>query len=153
MAKPRKKAAEPETPPEPRVGDKVKPGRSVLTYEISNVHYGGKEVDLHVPGTNMQRFRERVDNLTFVERKAPARTSNPFTEPEPVLDGDEIMQRIATVKQENLTRLDDDLDILKAYLKTQHAPKAAIEALEGLTVEQHVCWKKAVEQIKKVLGG
>jgi hypothetical protein len=43
MAKSRNKAAESEVAPEPRVGDKVKPGRSVLTYEISNVHYGGKE--------------------------------------------------------------------------------------------------------------
>ena len=58
MAKSQKKAAAAEAPPEPQVGDKVKPGRSVLTYEISNVHYGGKEVDLQVPGTNMQRFRE-----------------------------------------------------------------------------------------------
>ena len=39
----------------------------------------------------------------------------------------------------------------RAYLKTQHAPKAAIEALEGLTVEQHVSWKKAVDRIKKLL--
>jgi hypothetical protein len=59
---------------------------------------------------------------------------------------------IATVKEENLKRLDDDLDILTAYLKTQHAPRATIETLEGLTVEQHVSWKKAVEQIKKLLG-
>ena len=56
-----------------------------------------------------------------------------------------------TVQEENLQRLDDDIDILKAYLKTQHVPKAAIEALEGLTVEQHVSWKKAVERIKKQL--
>ena len=41
----------------------------MLTYEISHVHYGGNEVDLHVPGTNLQRFRERTDNLTFVERR------------------------------------------------------------------------------------
>jgi hypothetical protein len=61
------------------------------------------------------------------------------------------MQRIATVKEENLKRLDDDLDILKAYLKTQHAPKGAIEALEGLTVEQHVSWKKPVDRIRKLL--
>jgi hypothetical protein len=40
---------------------------------------------------------------------------------------------------------------LKAYLKTQHVPKGSIEALEGLTVEQHVSWKKAVERIKKLL--
>jgi uncharacterized small protein (DUF1192 family) len=151
MAKARKEPAAPEPTPLPQVGDKVKPGRSVLTYEISNVHYGGKEVDLQVPGTNMQRFRERVDNLTFVERKPPAKTSNPFTNPEPALDVDEIMQRIATVEEENLKRLDDDIDILKAYLKTQHAPRAAVETLEGLTVEQHVSWKKAVDRIKKLL--
>jgi hypothetical protein len=54
MAKTRKKDSAPEDPVAPQVGDKVKPGRSVLTYEISNVHYGGKEVDLHVPGTNMR---------------------------------------------------------------------------------------------------
>jgi hypothetical protein len=129
----------------------VKPGRSVLTYEISRVHYGGNEVDLQVPGTNMQRFRERVDNLTFVERKAPARTSNPFTAPESVIDAGQVLEHIATVKDENLKRLDDDVDILKAYLKTQRAPQSAIEILEGLTVEQHVSWKKAVDRIKKLL--
>jgi hypothetical protein len=37
------------------------------------------------------------------------------------------------------------------YLKTQGAPTAAIEALEGLTVEMHVSWKKAVDRIKKLL--
>jgi hypothetical protein len=151
MAKSRKKAAEPEAPPPPQVGDKVKPGRSVLTYEISNVHPGGNEVDLQVPGTNMQRFRERVDNLTFVERKPPAQTSNPFTNPEPMPDAGEVLGRIATVKDKDLKRLDDDIDILKAYLKTQYVPEAAIEALEGLTVEQHVSWKKAIDRIKKLL--
>ena len=37
------------------------------------------------------------------------------------------------------------------YLKTQRAPKAAIEALEGLTVEQHVSRKRVVDRIKKLL--
>jgi hypothetical protein len=151
MATPRKKAPAPEPRPLPQVGDKVKPGRSVLTYEISKVHHGGNEVDLHVPGTNMQRFRERIDNLTFVERKPSARTSNPFTNPEPVLDASEVLDRIDIVRRESLQRLDDDIDILKAYLKMQSAPKAAIEALEGLTVEQHVIWRKAVERIEKLL--
>jgi hypothetical protein len=57
----------------------------------------------------------------------------------------------AAVKEENLKRLDDDIDIFKSCLRTQDAPKAAIEALEGLTVEQHVSWKKAVDRIKKLL--
>jgi hypothetical protein len=88
-----------------------------------------------------------------VNRKPPARTSNPFTTPEPVFDTGEILALIASVKEENLKRLDEDVDILKAYLKTQHAPIAAIEALEGLTVEQHVSWKKVVERVKKLLDG
>ena len=135
----------------PQVGDKVKPYSSEMVYEISKVHHGGDEVDLHVPGTNLQRFRVPIENITFVERKPPARTSNPFTNPEPVFDSDELLERIATVQEENLKRLDDDIDILKSYLKTQGAPKAVIEVLEGLTVEQHVSWKKAIERIKKLL--
>jgi hypothetical protein len=151
MAKPRKKTAAPEPSPIPQVGDKVRPYSSEMVYEISKVHYGGDAVDLHVPGTNLQRFRVPVDNITYVERKPPARTSNPFTNPEPTFDAGEVLERITTVKEENLKRLDDDIDILKAYLKTQQAPRAAIEVLEGLTVEQHVSWKKAIERIKKLL--
>jgi hypothetical protein len=129
----------------------VKPYSSEMVYEISKVHYGGNEVDLRVPETNLERFRVPVENIAYVERKPPARSSNPFTTPEPTFDSDEILERIATVKEENLKRLDDDIDLLKSYLKTQHAPKAAIEAFEALTVEQHVGWKKAVDRIKKLL--
>jgi hypothetical protein len=82
MAK-RKQAAAPEPSPVPQVGDKVRPGRSEMVYEISHVSKEGNEVNLHVPGTNLERFRVQVSDLTFVERKAPVRTSNPFTSPEP----------------------------------------------------------------------
>src|SRR5258705_10087746 len=152
MSKPRKKAAAPEPPPPmPRIGDKVTIPRTKSVLEVTHVSRDGDEVNLRLAGTNLEWFRVRTDTLTFVERKPPARTSNPFTNPAPAFDTDEILERIVTVKEENLKRLDDDLDILKAYLKTQHAPKAAIEALEALTVEQHVSWKKAVERIKKLL--
>jgi hypothetical protein len=134
----------------PQIGDKVTTPLTKSVLEVNYVSRDGSEVTLQLPGTNLQWFRVRTDTLTFVDRKPPARTSNPFTTPEPVLDVGEILDRIAAVKEENLKRLDDDIDILKAYLKTQRAPKAAIEALEGLTVEQHVSWKKAVEQIKKL---
>jgi hypothetical protein len=142
MAKPSKKpTAQPaaaEPPPMPLIGDKVTMPRSKSVLEINHVSRDGNEVDLQLPGTNLQWFRVRADTLTFVERKTPARTSNPFTNPEPVFDASEVMDRIAAVQEDNLRRFDDDIDILKAYLKTQHAPKAAIETLEGLTVEQHV---------------
>jgi len=34
-----------------------------MVYEISKVHHGGEEVDLQVPGTNLERFRVRADTL------------------------------------------------------------------------------------------
>jgi len=150
MTKARKKPGATEPPTLPQVSDKVTVGTNSV-YEVAKVHHGGNEVDLQFPGTNLMRFRVPVDKLTYVERKAPDRTSNPFTTPEPVSDPRDILERVATVKEENLKRLDGDVDILKAYLKTQHAPMAAIEALEGLTVDQHMSWKKAVERIKKLL--
>jgi hypothetical protein len=54
-----------------------------------------------------------------------------------------MVESITTVQRESLERLDRHIDILKTYLKTQHAPKGVIEALEGLTVEQHKAWKFA----------
>jgi hypothetical protein len=79
MTKARKKTAAPEPRPMPQIGDKVYPPRSEMVYEISKVHYRRNEVNLHVPGTNLQRFPVPVENITFVEREPPARTSNPFT--------------------------------------------------------------------------
>jgi hypothetical protein len=152
MAKARKQAAAPEPPPMPQVGDKVYPPNSQMLYEISHVHVGGDEVDLHVPGTNLQRFRVRTDDLTCVERKPQPKTSNPFTTPEPVFDGGELLERIETVQRESLKQSDNDIDILKAYLKTQRAPKPAIEALEDLTVDQQKAWRIAIGKVKKVLG-
>jgi hypothetical protein len=136
MAKARKKALS-EPPPMPQVGDKVYPGKSEMLYEISHVSHDGSEVNLHVPGTNLERFRVRTDSLSFAERKAPTKTSNPFTSPGPVFDGGELLERLEMVQSESLKQSDDDVDILKAYMKTQRAPKIAIEALEDLTVEQH----------------
>jgi len=155
MAKPRKKPsaqpAAPEPRPTPLIGDKVTTPLTKSVLEVNYVSRDGSEVTLQLPGTNLQWFRVRTDTLTFVDRKPPAKTSNPFTTPEPIFDADEILQRITTIKEDNLKRLDDDIDILKAYLKTQHAPAAAIEALESLSVEQHVGWKKAIKKIGEVL--
>lgn len=157
MAKPRKKSAEPAPEPiTPRIGDKVTiPSKSAdarsSVLEVEYVASDGTEVTLRLPGTNLQWFRVPADRLTYVDRKPPARTSNPFTDPEPVIDADEILERIGTVQAENLKRLDDDIDILKSYLKTQHAPKAVIEALERVNIDQHKSWKKALAEITKFL--
>jgi hypothetical protein len=104
MAKSKRTSA-PDSPPMPQVGDRVYPPNSQMLYEISHVHVGGDEVNLHVPGTNLERFRVRTDRLTFVDRKPPARTSNPFTNPEPVFDAGEMLERIETVQRDSLKRV------------------------------------------------
>jgi hypothetical protein len=90
MAKSRKKPAASEAPIVPRVGDKVTIPRITSVLEVDHVTLDGSEVTLRRPGTNLQWFRVETDTLTFVERKPPARTSNPFTTPEPVFDAEEI---------------------------------------------------------------
>jgi hypothetical protein len=88
----------------PQIGDKVKHARSEMVYEISSVSPEGDEVNLHVPGTNLERFRVRTESLTFVERKPRAKTSNPFTSPEAVVDAGEVMERIDTVQLQSSGR-------------------------------------------------
>src|ERR1700746_2886777 len=100
----------------PYIGDKVTIQRVNSILEVDQVSRDGTEVTLRLPGTNLQWFRIKADTLTYVDRKPPARTSNPFTTPEPVFDTCEILDRIDTVQEEHLKRLDDDIDVLKAYL-------------------------------------
>jgi hypothetical protein len=150
MLKP-KSASAPEPPPMPQVGDKVKLPNVQSVLEITHVSHDGEEVNLQLPNTNLQWFRVRTDTLTFVDRKPPAKTANPFTTPEPVFNTKEVLDRIAALQRENLKRSDDDIDILKTWLKTQHVPLTVIEALEGVTIDQHKSWKKAIVQIAKLL--
>jgi hypothetical protein len=151
MTKPRKKPAAPELPPMPKVGDKVTIPRSESVLEVTSVSRDGDEVNLQLPGTNLQWFRVRSDTLTLVERKSPARTSNPFTNPESVFDMGEVMERIHSVERENLQRLEGDIAILTKYLKTQNVPKAVIDVLEGLGRKEEEIWKTTVERIEELL--
>jgi hypothetical protein len=56
-------------------------------------YVGGDEGDLDVLGTSLERFRVRTDSLTFVKRRPPAKSSNPFTTPEPVSDAGEMVDQ------------------------------------------------------------
>lgn len=150
MAKPRKTAA-PEPAPMPKIGDKVTMPRSESVLEVTSVSRDGDEVNLQLPGTNLQWFRVRSDTLTFVERKAPARTSNPFTTAEPVINADEVMERIHSVERENLQRLTEDVAILTKYLKTQNVPGGVVDAVGALSRKQQESWDTALEQIEKLL--
>jgi hypothetical protein len=133
------------------VGDKVIPERSESTWVITHVSPDGNEVNLNLEGTNLERFRVRSDTLKFVDRKPPAKTSNPFTSAEPILGTAQVLERVRLVQSENLQRLDDDIAILAKYLKTEGAPTTAIDALDTLSNEVHTKWQTAIEQIEELL--
>ncbi len=73
MAK-RNRISSPELPPQ--VGDKVYPANSQMLYEISYVSHDGAEVNLHIPGTNLERFRVRADSLTLPIPERLAKTAS-----------------------------------------------------------------------------
>jgi hypothetical protein len=53
-------------PRTPKVGDKVIPKGSELVYTIWQVYEDG-EVNIHVEGTLVERYRVQVRDLTWVE--------------------------------------------------------------------------------------
>jgi hypothetical protein len=74
MTKARKPTAAPDPP---RIGDKVKPGKSEMIYTVSSVSDNGKEVNLYVPDTNLERFRvtERFSGEVVVDDEYGHRTT------------------------------------------------------------------------------
>ncbi|HTF70031.1 MAG TPA: hypothetical protein VK638_45870 [Edaphobacter sp.] len=138
-----------ESPLAPQVGDKVIPERSESTYIVTRVSPDGSEVDLSFPGTNIERFRVKTATLRFVDRMP--QPTRPAAKGRPTLNAGEVTERIASVQHENLQRLDDDIDILTKYLKTEGAPKATIDALNRLSSEQRESWKAAIERITELL--
>ena len=118
---------------------------------VTQVSPNGEESRLGFQGTNLERFRVRTDTLKFVDRKAPAKTSNPFTSPEPILDVAEALDRVRIIQRDNVQRLDDDIAILTKYLKAEGAPKVAIDLLNELGKEQRNSWQIAVDRIQERL--
>jgi hypothetical protein len=105
-----------------QVGDMVSPPNLQMVYEISHVHVGATKLICMSPA---QIFSDSA--------------SAPTDSPSP------------TVQRQSLKQSDDDIDILKSYPKKQRAPKATIEALEDLTVDQHKAWKLAIGKIEELV--
>src|SRR4051812_26361495 len=62
-----KKAPDEDRPP--TVGETVRLKTSNTVYEVTSVSPHGSSVNLALPGTNLERFRIPVTDLSFVQRK------------------------------------------------------------------------------------
>ena len=86
----------------PALGDKVTIGKGESIWSVSKVSANGKEVNLEIPGTNLERFRVNVDDLNFVVRT----TRHKPKEPEkPKIDAAEVRKRFASARQKGTDEL------------------------------------------------
>ncbi len=78
----------------PFVGDIVTVGNGKSELRITKVYDDGKEVNLELPGTNLERFRVLVEDLNFVERQPRTKPKEPE---KPKIDVEEVREHIAAV--------------------------------------------------------
>lgn len=136
--------------PLPQVGDKVTftDSKVGMVYEITRVSDEGREVDVHIPGTNLERFRVNPKELTFVERREPSRPSKP---PKPAFDVAELTERMATVQHSSMDQFSDEIAVLKKHLKSKRVPEEVVEELDSLCKDTESRWKAASKRIAELL--
>jgi hypothetical protein len=147
MAKSRKEAAAPDATLEPRIGDRVSIGSSDTIYIITRASADGKDVDVNLPGTSLERFRVPVEDLKFIDL-APRTPSKPA---KPSINIEEVRERLATAQHTSMDQLSGDVAVLKKYLKSKRVPAEAAEELDRLCKDAVETWRTAVAKIAELL--
>jgi hypothetical protein len=145
MGKALTQTATPEPPPAPQVGDRVMLGTSDTIYIITRASSDGKDVDLNLPGTNIERFRVPTEDLKFVELSARA----PSKQAKPSLNVEELRARLVTAQHSSMDQLSSDIAILKKYLKSKGVDAA--DELDQLCKACEDRWNVTVKAISETL--
>jgi hypothetical protein len=145
--KPQAKPSRHAEAPDAQVGDRVTINDSKVgsVYMVTGV--SGDTVNLNIPGTNLERFRVPISNLTFVD-KAPRPAAKPA---KPAFYAEEIRERLDAVQHSNIDHLSGEIAILKKYLMSKRAPSDAIEDLEAFRKQQEEAWNAIVAKISELL--
>jgi len=138
------KAAPQDEPPPPLVGDKVTFPQSDTIYTISRVSPNGRQVDLRLEGTNIERFRVSISDLDFVERRAPRQPPKPA---KPTIDVKAVREHLTTAQHSSMDQLSGDIAILKKYLRSKGIRSSAIDELDDLCEATEKRWAAVVEEI------
>jgi hypothetical protein len=102
---------------------------------------------LELPGTNLERYRVRVEDLNFVKRQ-PRKPKEPE---KPKIDVEEFNERLVIAQHESVQQLSAAILQLKRHLEDSGAsPKASI-ALDKFCVEVSDGWDETIGAIMKIL--
>jgi hypothetical protein len=146
VAKPEpKESAERERTP--MVGDIVTVGTGKSELRVTKVYYDRSAVDLELPGTNLERFRVRVEDLNFVERQ-PRKPKEPE---KPKIDVEEIREHIDAVHHSIMEHINGEIAVLKKYLKSKGVSQSASGSLDDFCKATEAGWKDTVKSIGETL--
>jgi hypothetical protein len=130
----------------PDIGDRVTVGTSESVWTVSSVSYSGREVNLHIPGTNLERYRVQVDDLNFVDRTEP----KPKEPPKPQIDVEAVRARIEEAQHTILDHLQGEIAALKKFLSSKGVPTS--EELDSFAEATETSWKHVVEAVEEKLA-
>ncbi len=131
----------------PVVGDIVTVGTGKSELRITKVYDDGQEVNLEMSGTNLERFRVRVEDLHFVERQ-PRKPKEPE---KPKIDVEELNERLIIAQHESVQQLSAAILQLKRHFEDSGAPPKAAIALDKFCVEVSEGWDETIGEIMKIL--
>lgn len=129
----------------PQAGDRVTVDGSTTVWTVTSVSYSGREVNLGIPGTNLERFRVPIDDLEFEGRVL----RKPKEPPKPKMDVEAIRDRVEETGHSILDHLHGELAALKKFIRSKGF--SAVEVLDEFVERTEAGWKEAIERIEEKL--
>jgi len=109
------------------LGVQVPPGAPLSSLEITHVSKDGDEVDLHVPGMNLQRFRVRTDTLSELVAQQERLLSRDSEIEHLKLLVAKLRRMIFGAKSERVTREIEQLELKLEELEAVRAERTSTE--------------------------
>lgn len=128
------------------VGERVTVGTLKTIWTILSVSHSGKEVNLHVPGTNLERYRVAVADLNYTDSPRPQKPKEPE---KPKIDTEAVREHLTAAHHAIIDHLNGEIAILKKWLRSKGF--SADEVLDHASESIEASWNEAVEVIEEKL--
>jgi hypothetical protein len=132
----------------PQVGDTVCIGSGEAEYRVSYVSPAGRDVNLDIPGTNLERFRVPIEDLTVTDQ-VPLKPKVPA---KPEIDKEDVHEHLVSAQHRSMHHFEGDIAVLKRYFKSKGVPSDSVNELDDLRMDIEDRWSGAIESIMDRLG-
>jgi len=133
----------------PAVGDRVMVGTSDTVWTVLSISHSGREVNLHIPDTTLQRFRVMISDIRFLDSPSAPKPKEP---PKPEIDKEDVREHLVSTQHSSMHHFEGDIALLKKYLKSKGLPSSTADELDELRMDIEDRWGGAIESIMDKLG-